>query len=83
MFVFCQCGSDEVGIQQWQGSRALWHCHACERSTWVDGFSLTRFDLIHYVFGLGLDHGRAHEPPRPAEPAELVQACAQGRGECR
>jgi len=73
MVLFCQCGSDKVDVKQWQNGRAQFHCYTCERSSWVEGFTLSKLDFAEQLFGAILDQARKHRQRDPADRAKLLQ----------
>jgi hypothetical protein len=48
---FCQCGSDKVDIDRWDNQRMLLKCFTCERTAWVDGFTVGKLDFVEQLFG--------------------------------
>ena len=46
MVLFCQCGSDKVDVDKWDNQRMLLKCFTCERTAWVDGFTVRKLDFV-------------------------------------
>lgn len=77
MILFCGCGSDKIHIAQWQGPRALLRCATRERSSWVEGFTLGKFDLVEQLCGAIIDQARKYRERPAAERSKLVEAHLQ------
>ena len=73
MVVFCQCGSDKVDIDRWDNARALLKCYTCERTAWVEGFTLGKLDFVEQLFGAILDQARKYRKRNPAERQKLLR----------
>ena len=73
MIVFCECGSDRVNIDRWDNHRALLKCFTCERTSWVEGFTLGKLDFVEQLFGAILDQARKYRERNPVEQQRLMQ----------
>jgi len=73
MVVFCGCGSDKVDIERWDNQRALLKCYTCERSSWLEGFTIGKLDFVEQLFGAILDQARKYRKRNPAERDRLLR----------
>ena len=73
MIVFCSCGSDKVHVKQWQGARALYECATCERTAWVEGFTLSKLDVVAQLCGAVIDQARKYRERPPQERSKLLE----------
>lgn len=49
VLLFCQRGSDRIGVTQWNGARVRLRCFTCEREAWLDGFTISELDPVKLV----------------------------------
>lgn len=73
MVLFCQCGSDRVDIDKWDNQRALLKCFTCQRTAWVEGFTISKLDFVEQLFGAILDQSRKYRKRDPAEHERLFR----------
>ena len=73
MILFCQCGSDKVGVKRWDNRPALFECYTCQQSTWVEGFTLGKLDFVEQLFAAVLDQVRKYRERDPAVAARQRQ----------
>jgi hypothetical protein len=73
MVLFCQCGSDRVDIDKWDNQRALLKCFTCQRTAWVEGFTISKLDFVEQLFGAILDQSRKYRKRNQAEHARLFR----------
>jgi hypothetical protein len=71
--VFCQCGSDRVGVTNWNVNRARLHCFTCGRESWLDGFTISEFDPSKLLAAALLDQARKHRKRPPEEIRKIVE----------
>ena len=83
MVLFCQCGSDRVDIDKWDNQRALLKCFTCERTAWVEDFTVGKFDFLEQLFGAILDQSRKYRKRNPAEQARLFRERLQQKRAAR
>ena len=67
MVLFCQCGSDKVDVDKWDNQRMLLKCFTCEKTAWVDGFTVGKLDFVEQLFGAILDQSRKYRKRNPAD----------------
>jgi hypothetical protein len=79
MVLFCQCGSDKVDIDTWDNQRVLLKCFTCERTAWVEGFTVGKLDFVEQLFGAILDQARKYRKRNPAERERLFRDRLQQR----
>ena len=72
--LFCRCGSDRVDIRMWNGERAQLACLTCGQVSWLDGFTVSEFDLSKLIHGALLDQARKQRKRNPAEQQAITQA---------
>jgi hypothetical protein len=73
MVLFCQCGSDKVDVDKWDNQRMLLKCFTCERTAWVDGFTVGKLDFVEQLFGAILDQSRKYRKRNPADREKLLR----------
>ena len=73
MVLFCQCGSDRVDIDKWDNQRVLLKCFTCERTAWVEGFTVGKLDFVEQLFGAILDQSRKYRKRNPAERERILR----------
>ena len=71
VLLFCKCGSDRVDLRMWNGDRAQIACLTCGQVSWLDGFTVSEFDLAKLFTGALVDQARKHRRRNPAETAQL------------
>jgi hypothetical protein len=69
--LFCQCGSDRVDIATWNARRAQIRCWSCGHSAWLDGFTVSEFDLAKLLSMSVIDQARKHRKRSPDEMARI------------
>ena len=67
VLLFCKCGSDRVDIRLWNGDRAQLACLTCGQVSWLDGFTVSEFDLSKLLSGALIDQARKHRKRNPSE----------------
>lgn len=72
--IFCQCGSDRVDVSQWNGRRARIRCLSCNQESWLDGFTLSDFDLSKLVTLSLVDQARKYRKRSPDEIQRIQSA---------
>ena len=68
-----QCGSDKVDVDKWDNQRMLLKCFTCERTAWVDGFTVGKLDFVEQLFGAILDQSRKYRKRNPADREKLLR----------
>ena len=72
MVLFCQCGSDKVDVGKWDNQRMPLKCFTCERTAWVEGFTVVKLDFVEQLFGAILDQSRKYRKRNPADRDRLL-----------
>jgi hypothetical protein len=73
VLLFCQCGSDRITTGQWNGNRVRIQCLSCNQEAWLDGFTVSDFDLAALLAASLIDQARKHRKRSPAE-MQKIQA---------
>jgi hypothetical protein len=82
VLLFCQCGSDRVDVHMWNGSRAQIRCLSCNHEAWLDGFTVSEFDVSKLLTAAVVDQARKHRKRSPDEVSRIQsqRALNQRRG---
>lgn len=70
--IFCLCGSDRVDIAGWNVRRAQLRCATCGQESWVDGFTISEFDLSKLLGSAIVDQARKHRKRSPEEMQKIL-----------
>jgi hypothetical protein len=71
VLLLCKCGSDRVDLRMWNGDRAQLACLTCGQVSWLDGFTVSEFDIGKLLNAALVDQARKHRRRNPAEAAQL------------
>jgi hypothetical protein len=81
---FCQGGSYRVDIDKLDNERVRLKCFTCERTAWVEGFTVGQLNFVEQLFGAILDQARKYRKRNPAErERRLLDRLQQERAERR
>src|SRR5579859_6841248 len=69
VLLFCQCGSDRVDV--WNGRRARLRCFSCNHEAWLDGFTVSEFDVLKLLTAAVGEQARKHRKRSPEEVARI------------
>lgn len=67
LLLFCQCGSDRLTTGQWNANRVRIQCLSCNHEAWLDGFTVSDFDLGTLLSAALVDQARKHRKRSPDE----------------
>ncbi len=70
--IFCLCGSDRVDIAGWNVRRAQLRCATCGHESWLDGFTISEFDLSKLLGATIVDQARKHRKRSPEEMQKIL-----------
>jgi hypothetical protein len=79
VLLFCRCGSDRVDITQWNGPRAQVTCYTCGQTAWLEGFTVSEFDLMKSLTAAAIDQARKHRKRNPSESQALERSRREKR----
>ena len=73
VLLFCQCGSDRVETGLWNANRVRIRCATCGQEAWLDGFTVSEFDVSKLLSSALVDQARKHRKRSPNE-MQKIQA---------
>jgi hypothetical protein len=65
VLLFCQCGTDRVDSKLWFALRPQIRCLTCGNEAWLDGFTISEFDIPKFLAGSLIDQARNSGSGRP------------------
>jgi len=72
--LFCQRGSDRIELGQWNVNRVRLKCGTCGQESWLDGFTVSDFDVAKLLTLSVIDQARKHRKRSPDEMRKLEAA---------
>ena len=71
VLLFCQCGSDRLSLGQWNGRRLQLRCLSCNHEAWLDGLTVSDFNVSDLLGAAIVDQARKHRKRSPDEMARI------------